>query len=265
MAKGGKHGRRRGTAQASLPSRVTTKIPFRKLIINSGTSTMDHLVALNPTSNLGDRITAQSNQWEHWRFSRLSATSWLAAGGVPYYNSATPGTQTTGVMHAIGFIGVESQKFNATPTIDQAAQLPCYALANGFMKARFVVPTTELRRGTVPWFETTSTGSEPVALQQPGTLYYGIYEASPSTTYYQFVLVEGEIEFRDPIDANDSVFAPVPANNDSKESSSSVASVDAAPRWADIPDDIEDTVVVPRKRVSVTAVASSPPAPAVRR
>jgi hypothetical protein len=115
---------------------------------------------------------------------------------------------------------VDVSKVSATPTLLQASQLPCFSMGNGMHKLRFTVPPAVLERdGAVPWYETQTTGSESAAFQIPGFFTrFLVLDHDIGGNIAQYVVIEGEVEFRDPCDSTISMLSKRPKLAPSEQS-----------------------------------------------
>lgn len=196
--------------------RRSVVVPFRKYVVYTGGVTASRISDLAvPSSALGDRITEIGDNFLHWRFRRLRVTSTMSGGGttalVPLATSpVTFDYSSNGIVHMIAFAMVDKSKITGTPTTEQATQLPCFKMGNGFQQIRFDVPPSVLvRAGAVPWFETETTGSESGAFQIPGCVWSAsVIDHTTDGDLSQHILIEGDIEFRDPCDSTISLLRP---------------------------------------------------------
>jgi hypothetical protein len=191
-----------------LPETRSVIVPFRQLYFYGGGTSAARMQNLAvPGSAMGDRVAEIGDNFLHWRLRRLQVESLLTAvGTVGQQEAGSPlAIQYTGsgVIHAIGFAMVDSSKISATPTIVQGSQLPCFQIGNGVQKLKFRVPPRVLMRdGTVPWYETETTGSESGAFQIPAFVWSAMaLDHDIGGNIAQYVIIEGEIEFRDPCDS----------------------------------------------------------------
>ncbi len=209
---------------------------------------------------LGDVISAMRTSWIHWRLNAVRVRAFSGSQPVSYYQAG----HTTGSDLAIGlgYVAVDTTKFTSTPSWNSATQFPNWVCgpAKG---CSLTVPKSELRKTTVPWFETTSTSSESEAFQCAGSLWYGTYAATATTTgYIIHLVIEGEVEFRDRIDNSVALLTQSMSQSDEKKEDDfddapilpvPVAPVDVciepAQRSVDQPRDIDPRVstVAPRK------------------
>jgi hypothetical protein len=197
--------RNRRSRRLGVDETRTVVFPFR-VWLNDRFGDGSHLngsvntLTLNPGS-LGNRATATSLQFEHWRLNKLKLSTWFSVHPV----SVWTGTATSGItdgVHGFGFTTMDSSKFSSVPTWAQLTQFPIFEMKSAPHIASCSVQTQELRKTTVPWLETTSTGSESQAFRQAGTVFWGAWMNSPMASGLPtHLLVEGEIEFRDPVDA----------------------------------------------------------------
>jgi hypothetical protein len=198
----------RGFAGSNLPERRSVIVPFRQMYFYGGGTSAARMQNLAiPGSAMGDRISEIGDNFLHWRLRRLHVESVLTAvGTVGQQEAGSPlATQYTGsgVIHSIAFAMVDSSKISATPTILQASQLPCFQLGNGLQKLTFTVPPRVLMKdAAVPWLETQTTGSESGAFQIPAFVWSAMaLDHDIGGNIAQYVIIEGEVEFRDPCDS----------------------------------------------------------------
>ena len=214
--KGGRSNARRGAfSGGNFAESRSVIVPFRQLYSYAGGVTAARMQALAvPGSAMGDRIAEIGDNFLHWRLRRLHVESVLSAvGTVGQQEAGSPlAVQYTGngCVHAIGFAMVDTTKISATPTITQASQLPCFTIGNGLMKLKFSVPMRVLMKdGAVPWYETQTTGSESGAFQIPAFIWSTLnLDANIGGNVTQYVIAEGEVEFRDPCDSTVTLFRP---------------------------------------------------------
>lgn len=183
-------------------------VPFRRLLVNTfGVTNVSTLDLQVPSNVLGTRITNVGDNYLHWRFKRLRVTSVLSGGGVTTAEQFGAGPTTVynanGVIQMIAFSMGDTTKLSGIPTTAQASQMPCFALGNGFQRISFNVPPRVLQRdGAVPWYETQTRGSESEAFRIPGFLWYSsVVEHTVNGDLSQQIMIEGDIEFRDPVDS----------------------------------------------------------------
>lgn len=203
-----KGGRKGGFVGSSLPEMKSVIVPFRQMYFyGGGTSASSTQNLAIPGSAMGDRVSEIGDSFLHWRLRKLRVESLLTAvGTVGQQEAGSPlAIQYTGsgAIHAIALAMVDTSKVSATPTLLQASQLPCFTMGNGVQKLRFTVPESVLTRdGTVPWYETQATGSESAAFQIPGFFVrFMVLDHDIGGNIAQYVIIEGEVEFRDPCDS----------------------------------------------------------------
>jgi hypothetical protein len=225
--KGGRSNARRGGFNGgNFAEARSVIVPFRQLYTYGGGSTDQRMQNLAvPGSAMGDRIAEIGDNFLHWRLRRLHVESLLSAvGTVGQQEAGSPlAVQYTGsgVIHAIAFAMVDSTKISATPTLTQASQLPCFQIGNGMQKLKFNVPPRALMKdGTVPWYETETTGSESGAFQIPAFVWSQMnLDHAIGGNVTQYVIIEGEVEFRDPCDSTVTLFKPRPSLSPPREQS----------------------------------------------
>jgi len=210
-------GGRAGFVGSSLPEMKSVVVPFRQMYFyGGGTSASSTQNLAIPGSAMGDRVSEIGDSFLHWRLRRLRVESLLTAvGTVGQQEAGSPlAVQYTGsgCIHAIALAMVDTSKVSATPTLLQASQLPCFTMGNGVQKLRFTVPPSVLTRdGTVPWYETQATGSESATFQIPGFFArYMVLDHDIGGNIAQYVIIEGEVEFRDPCDSTISMLSKPP-------------------------------------------------------
>lgn len=193
-------------------------VPFCQLYTYSMTASTSRTQDMAiPGSAMGTRVSTIGDNYLHWRLRRLRVESVLSCVGTLTTTAASGAFWGNGIVHAIAFAMVDSSKLASTPTLTQASQLPCFSLGGGTHKLRFSVPQNVLMRdGGVPWFETQATGSESAAFQIPAFVWSNTTFSNTITTagISQYVVVTGEIEFRDPVDATVSLTRALPPPSD---------------------------------------------------
>lgn len=206
-------GRRVHSTYSTRTASETVRVPFRKWFAYNATVSFNFLLGLRP-SNLGDVIAAMRTSFSHWRMNSLKVRIFAGSQPVSIYNAGRESGPDCTL--GVGFTAVDVTKFTSTPSWNSATQLPLFAMGPACEGATMVVPHAELRRTTVPWLETTATGSESEAFQDAGSLYYGnICSTGSSPGYYVNVLLEGEVEFRDRVDNAVSLFLNEHKSDDS--------------------------------------------------
>jgi hypothetical protein len=201
-------------------------VPFRKYVVYTTGVTATRMQNLAvPSSALGDRVTEIGDNFLHWRFRRLRISSTLSAGGninaQQFGSPAVTNYLSNGVVHMIAFAMMDTSKLSATPSTEQATQLPCFKLGDGYHTISFTVPPRILMKGgTVPWFETQATGSESATFQIPAFAWSAtVLDHTVDGDVSQHLLIEGDIEFRDPVDSTISALvshAGVPSAEEEK-------------------------------------------------
>jgi len=191
----------------------TIRVPFRKYITYNAKVNLNFLFTLVP-NNLGDVIAAMRTSFGHWRMNALRVKIFSASQPVALWTSQRE--SGPGLVLGLGYTAIDPTKFSSTPSWNSATQLPIYNMGPA-IGTSISVPLAELRRTTVPWLETTSTGSESEAFQSAGSLYYGNLMPTATADGYDIqLLLEGEIEFRDRIDNAVSVFTQPVVDPDEK-------------------------------------------------
>ncbi len=173
----------------------TVRVPFRKWFTFQSASGYSGLFNLVP-NNLGDAISQMRTSWEHWRLNKLKAQVQCGTQAVNVYNAG----YVTGPdnMLGLGFCAVDYTKFTSTPSFSTATQFPLFKMGPAVRGCTLTVNQAECRKTTVPWLETTSTGSESEAFQSAGVLWHGNYVSTATTSgFVCHVMLEGEVEFRD--------------------------------------------------------------------
>ncbi len=201
--------------------RRSTIVPFRVVRSTALTTTTRTAILETPMipSNMGQRIGVIAPAYGHWRLNRLRVYSFVDVAGSAASSVATSGANAQlgilPVYHWVSYWGVDHTKVGTTSMV-LSSQFPCFKIANGYQQNRFTVPQKELRNLSVPWFETTTTGSESEALQTAGLVTCGV-QINYDTSFYTsignasltiFCIIEGECEFRDPIDSSIAVLFP---------------------------------------------------------
>lgn len=180
-------------------------VPFRKWFTFQQTTSYNGLFNLVP-NNLGDVIAAMRTSFAHWRLNSLRAKIFAATQPTSVYNAGYQAGADLAL--ALGFCAIDYTKFASTPSWNSATQMPVYDMGPARGPTSIKVGRAVLRKTTVPWLETTSTGSESEAFQSAGVVYHGSYVSTATTGgYLVHVMVEGEVEFRDRIDNAVSLFA----------------------------------------------------------
>jgi len=192
------------SAYSSTIAQETVRVPFRRWFSFINTTSYSNLFNLVP-NNLGDVVAAMRTSFAHWRLNSLDVK--MFAGSLPvglYTTGRDPGGD---LALGLGFTCIDYTKFASTPSWNSATQMPQFEMSNA-LGVRLKVGRAELRKTTVPWLETTSTGSESEAFQSAGTLWNGSYVNTAVTGgYVVHGCICGEVEFRDRIDNTVSLFA----------------------------------------------------------
>lgn len=194
-----------GRARLSYSPTETVRVPFRRWVLFQQATSYNGLFNLVP-NNLGDVIAAMRTSFAHWRMNHLKVKIFSGSHPVEVYNAGyKPGGD---LALAVGFTAIDYTKFLSTPSWNSATQMPVYNMGPASGPVSIEVGQRDLRKITVPWLETTSTGSESEAFQSAGVVYHGTYvSTSVESGFIIHVLFEGEVEFRDRIDNAVSLFA----------------------------------------------------------
>lgn len=176
-------------------SEETVRVPFRKWFTFQAAAGYSGMFNIVP-NNLGDAISQMRTSWLHYRLNALRIT--VKCGNLPVsvYNAGY--VAGADCMLGIGFIASDYTKFGSTPSWNSATQLPLFRMGAPNQGCSLKIQERDLRKTTVPWLETTTTGSESEAFQSAGMIWHGNYVSTATTGgYLCHVLLEGEIEFRD--------------------------------------------------------------------
>lgn len=165
-----------------------------------------NILAMN-VNQFGDVIADMRTSWEHWKLNRLKISSWLGQHITSVISSGT--IETADLIVAVGYTCVNAAQFASVPSMNSATQLPVFAMGTN-QRVTVDVDQSELDRRTAKWLLTTNTGTQPVELQEHGTLFYGTYGLTAISGALQHVLLEGEVSFRDRIDSSVSLTTPQP-------------------------------------------------------
>lgn len=180
------------------------RVPFRKWFTFQTAAGYSGFLNLVP-SQLGDAIDEMRTSWLHWRLNHLHAR--ISSGTLPVsvYNAGY--VAGADCMLGLGFSAVDYTKFTSTPSWNSATQLPLFRMGAANQGCALRVQQRDLRKTTVPWLETTNTGSESEAFQSAGVLWHGNYVSTATTAgYLCHVILEGEVEFRDRADNSVTLF-----------------------------------------------------------
>ncbi len=197
--------RRRAAERVHYSPTETVRVPFRRWVIFQQTTSYNGLFNLVP-SNLGDVIAAMRTSFAHWRMNSLKVKIFSGTLPVSIYNAGYQAGADLAL--AVGFTAIDYTKFTSTPSWNSATQMPVFNMGPAHGPVAIAVGQKDLRKITVPWLETTSTGSESEAFQSAGVVYHGTYVSTATTAGYLIhVMFEGEVEFRDRIDNSVSLFS----------------------------------------------------------
>ncbi len=195
-------------------------MPFRRWFAFQAAAGYSSLFNLVP-NNLGDAIAQMRTSWSHYRLNELKVKIFSGTLPVSIYNAGY--TAGADCALGIGFSAVDYTKFASTPSWSTATQLPIFSAGPANLGTSFSVAVADLRKTTVPWLETTSTGSESEAFQSAGVIWHGNYVSTATTAgFFCHVMIEGEIEFRDRIGYSVSTYlgrVDAAASEDEKQAS----------------------------------------------
>jgi len=188
----------------SLPavySRMSV-VPFRQIFILSATAGAVTPVVSRQSLNiasLGDRIVDIGDTFTYFRVSRLHvyASCSVATAGVTF-----GGNEATAYV-ALGFTPNYSGNFTAPTTLSQVIDFPEFQYTNGYGRAVINVgPSGLYNSSPLKWYQCGTTSTDP-AFTSAGTLVIITANSSALASYNSMatVIVEGIIEFKDPIDS----------------------------------------------------------------
>jgi len=178
-----------------------TKVPFRHIVLTSGTSgsttALVYEVSLNVAS-LGDRIIDLGDTFAYFRISSLRVTAHV---NPLIASSTTTSTSPDDVNHAVGFIPLPPGNYTAPTALAQCVDFPEFRVASGRKSVSFSVGPSGLYHTTpTKWYACGTQGS--AEFITAGTI-TGLIQntiATAVTQYQQVLVISGVAEFKEPID-----------------------------------------------------------------
>ncbi len=169
----------------------TRRISFRTYSTVTWPNTTSAVSTINvDATNLGDRITAISDQYSLWRLLRFRVSTFCD----------TPTTSTT--LIAWGGMSFTPQLMTTTPTTFEeildhpvAAWFPFVARP---AITRMQVPSRVMKDVQFKWFQTRDIGDD--SLFRVGRMYVFLTSSINASASSQVFVIEGEVEFCNPID-----------------------------------------------------------------
>jgi hypothetical protein len=197
----------RNQARGGVAARIV-RTSFRGFTSLNRTATGTSIAQLDLTpGNLGSRAGFECENYEFFRVTDLRVISVMTCT-VPGSTVAVGGS----VSHAISFNNSPVGSQIAPTNFVQMAQAPHYALGGAAHRISFHVGRKELLAEPLKWFNTESTGSVPANQRSVGTitLCMDCSLGASVAAMYQYVILEGTVEYHTPIDPNDSMRFRVP-------------------------------------------------------
>jgi len=184
----------------------TVRVPFRstssvrrKTAANYEFTEID----LNIAAFSGDRVAAFAPFYEYFRICTLHITLFNDCPGNTCFGDAAL-TQLLGRSHGLAFVPSASADFGAVTSWDDLMQFPDATYGPTHERQHLRLGPKQLYRSTpVKWYHTKTTGTPPVADSSAGTITYGTYQiftTSSQSFSTAFLLIEGEIELKSPLD-----------------------------------------------------------------
>jgi len=178
----------------------TTIIPARILISNTNpVSTTATIAELNLTiANMGDRIIDAGDIFSFFRVRKLHAYSFCNL--VRDY-VAEAGSTNGDPWHAVAFMPQPNTTFTAPTALTQLLDFPEFKYGNRYQKLNIKVGPAGLYQTTpTHWYETGTQGS--TQFNSAGTVisYCASSENSANKVSLASVIIEIEVEFKEPID-----------------------------------------------------------------
>jgi hypothetical protein len=212
--------------------------PFRFAVIDAAPLTTTTISAFEiRADNLGDRVSAVSDLYTHFRVKQLRAK---------ISSDRSPGNLFPGYLH-LAYVN----KYTATTvtSIAEMIDFPSYNDCHPNNIAELFVAPDTLNDKLLPWFLTRDNGDNNLHIQ--GVLYRAVYNAETvASTWTSHMIVEGIIEFKGSVD---------PVINPKPVSSRSVDVSDCKVGEINTSDGFEESLALPVRGRGITAVKSCAP------
>lgn len=164
-------------------------------VISSASGFTASVVNVHPYNTCGDVITGVCIQFEHYRITKLRVSAWAPFVGFPSGSGGTALSSTVAV--SCNFEQVRSSNPGGFSSMSQDPYYDCAAPG----KKAVIEVDRLVSKGPLRWYRCDFTGSPPADETYQAILTFGWFQDSSNDGSYRGnVLIEGEIEFSDPIE-----------------------------------------------------------------